>query len=271
MIFKFLFSFLIFTFSYLSSQQVNRFIYELNYKEDSMATVYKSERMCLDIDDKDYIFRSYDRFRLDSLYNLNSNKEYEEVGNILYTIKRKANRNNFTITEVQGAIRYTFDDAVVLDWSITNEKKRDDQGNQVQKAEAFFRGRKWTAYFNPEIPLNVGPYKFYGLPGLITEIYDDKKDYVFKLIGNYKISKKAIDVPSSRYVDKDLTVSKKKFLQIMEEYKKDPARDFKAGVYNGTIKLVDRDPNDIIRGIEEKSKEDQKKANNPIELAESHP
>lgn len=271
MIFKSLFSFLIFTFSYLSSQQVNRFIYELNYKEDSTSMDYKRERMCLDVDNIEYIFQSYDRFKLDSLYNLNSNKDYEEIGNILYKIKRKANKNTFLITEVQGAVRYTFDDIVALNWSITDRKKSDDLGNQLQKAEVFFRGRKWIAYFNPEIPLNVGPYKFYGLPGLIVEIYDEKKDYNFKLIGNYKVSRKDIDIPSSRYVDKDLKVSKTKFLQIMEEYKNDPARDFKAGIYNGTIKLVDRDPNDIIRGIEEKSKEDQKKINNPIELTESRP
>ncbi|WP_027385734.1 GLPGLI family protein [Chryseobacterium gregarium] len=268
MISKTLFPFLLCIFSFLSAQQVNRFIYELRYKEDSASTLYKSERMCLDVDDLEYSFRSYDRFILDSLYHSDSNKEYEEVGNILYVIKRKAGNSSFVITEVQGAIRYTYDDSVIPDWSVTSEKKKDDHGNQLQKAVAFFKGRKWNAYFNPEIPINTGPYKFYGLPGLIVELYDDKNDYHFKLIGNHKLLRKDIDIPSSRYVDKDLKVSKTKFLQIIAEYKKDPARDFKAGVYNGTIKLVDRDPNEIIRGIEEKSREDQKKYNNPIELAD---
>lgn len=253
-------------FSVLKSQQVNRFIYEFRYKEDSTSSMLKSERMCLDVEDKEYSFRSYDRFIVDSLYNSNSDKEYEEVGNILYNIERKLESNSFVVTEVQGAIRYTYDDTVKLRWIITNEKKIDKLGNQLQKAEVLFKGRKWSAYFDTNLPIDAGPYKFYGLPGLIVELYDDKKDYIFKLIGNFKIEKKDINIPSSQFVDKNVKVSKTKFLQIISEYKKDPARDFKAGVYNGTIKLVDRDPSEIIRGIEKKSREDQKKYNNPIEL-----
>lgn len=266
MAFKTLSLFLIFIFSFTHAQQVNRFIYELRYKDDSASALHKSERMCLDIDAQEYSFRSYDRFILDSLYHSDNTKAYEEVGNILYVFKRKPGKNSFAITEVQGAIRYTYDDPVILDWVITKEKKKDAQGNQLQKAEVFFRGRKWNAYFNPKIPISTGPYKFYGLPGLIVELYDDQNDYSFTLIGNHTVTRDAINIPGSRYIDKDLKVSKTQFFQILAEYKKDPARDFKAGVYNGTIQLVDRDPNDIIRGIEEKAREDQKKYNNPIEL-----
>ena len=41
---------------------------------------------------------------------------------------------------------------------------------ETQKAETFIFGRKWTAWFSPEIPIQDGPYKFRGLPGLIVKI-----------------------------------------------------------------------------------------------------
>ena len=45
------------------------------------------------------------------------------------------------------------------------------------------RGRNYHAWFAPEIPLNEGPWKFNGLPGLILEVYDTQDHYHFTLIG----------------------------------------------------------------------------------------
>ena len=44
-----------------------------------------------------------------------------------------------------------------------------------QKAEVEYGGRQWIAWFTSEIPISDGPYKFRGLPGLIIEVFDDKK------------------------------------------------------------------------------------------------
>lgn len=56
-----------------------------------------------------------------------------------------------------------------------------------QKASTSFRGRNYTAWFTIDIPINEGPWKFYGLPGLITKIQDTKKHYSFELIGFQRI------------------------------------------------------------------------------------
>jgi len=65
-----------------------------------------------------------------------------------------------------------------FDWELTNETK--EKGNTtLYKAKVSFRGRNYTAWYNPEIPIKAGPWKFNGLPGLIYEIYDDAKIFNF--------------------------------------------------------------------------------------------
>lgn len=58
-----------------------------------------------------------------------------------------------------------------LNWEITDERKKIGDFT-VQKAITSFRGRKYEAWFTPEIPVKIGPWKLNGLPGLIMEAYD---------------------------------------------------------------------------------------------------
>ncbi|MEG1650143.1 MAG: GLPGLI family protein, partial [Rikenellaceae bacterium] len=49
-------------------------------------------------------------------------------------------------------------------------------------------GREYEAWFTTEIPISEGPWKFYGLPGLIAKLHDKQKHYSFELIGFQKIT-----------------------------------------------------------------------------------
>lgn len=51
-----------------------------------------------------------------------------------------------------------------------------------QKANCHFRGREYIAWFTPDIPINSGPWKFGGLPGLILKISDAANKYNFECI-----------------------------------------------------------------------------------------
>ncbi len=60
-------------------------------------------------------------------------------------------------------------------------------GIHCQKATARFKGRNWIAWFAAELPFESGPWKLNGLPGLIIEAYDDKKEVQFMFDGIEKI------------------------------------------------------------------------------------
>jgi GLPGLI family protein len=59
-----------------------------------------------------------------------------------------------------------------------------------QKATARFRGRDWTVWFTMDIPLNAGPWKLRGLPGLILKAADSRNHYVFECIGIEQLRQK---------------------------------------------------------------------------------
>ena len=65
-------------------------------------------------------------------------------------------------------------------------------GYECQKAESDFRGRRWTAWFSPDIPVNNGPWKLGGLPGLILEAYDVGKHYYFSIVGIESVTQEPI-------------------------------------------------------------------------------
>lgn len=69
-------------------------------------------------------------------------------------------------------------------WQIQSETK-EVMGYSCQLASCDFRGRTWHAWFSPDIPINEGPWKLFGLPGLVLEAYDSKKHYAYKAIGLY--------------------------------------------------------------------------------------
>lgn len=72
--------------------------------------------------------------------------------------------------------------AATIDWKILKDTMS-FSGVACQKATTRFKGRNWIAWFATEIPFQSGPWKLNGLPGLIIEAYDDKKEVKFEFAG----------------------------------------------------------------------------------------
>ncbi len=78
---------------------------------------------------------------------------------------------------------YICDEELIMpEWNIEDEVKT-IAGYSCNKATTHFLGREWTVYFAPEIPINQGPWKLWGLPGLIVHAEDQDQLFQFSLTG----------------------------------------------------------------------------------------
>lgn len=102
---------------------------------------------------------------------------YEDgVGSTYLTLVENISPMNWTISN---------DTATVLNYLCT-------------RATATFRGRAYNAWFTTEIPINEGPWKLYGLPGLILKAETTDGIFHFKAIGLEKVNNKTIAFPNDR-------------------------------------------------------------------------
>ncbi len=69
-----------------------------------------------------------------------------------------------------------------LDWTIADDSVRTILGYECLMATVDYHGRRWTAWFTPEIPLPDGPWKLHGLPGLIL-LAESDPEFRFEATG----------------------------------------------------------------------------------------
>jgi len=231
--------------------------------------------MALDVSEKFSKFYSYNNYKYDSISKSNIDKEISDSN-----LKIKKSKNSyiiikdypdFTISLISriGQTKYNVKDERTLKWNILSEN--DVLGNfKIQKAETKFAGRKWMAWFTTEIPIQEGPYKFRGLPGLILKISDNTNSHSFVLVGIQKLNN--INSKTDNFVfdfGTNQNISQEKYKQILEEFRKDPNKAIRQTLsdmseINDNGKMVNK--NDYLREREKRIKEEMKKSNNPLEL-----
>lgn len=65
------------------------------------------------------------------------------------------------------------------EWTILPDSTADIMGYTCQLATTHFKGRQWYAWYTEDIPLDEGPWKLRGLPGLILKAYDSSRQFIF--------------------------------------------------------------------------------------------
>ncbi|MEC3875017.1 GLPGLI family protein [Chryseobacterium salviniae] len=164
--------------------------YTLDYKKSNLPNA-KSEltTFILMMNKKESYFKSMNVYVADSLKYY---KKIKETGNAVLDFKTFSRFSaeypeniGITIGKIYVTTPITqayvsYEEPNNIEWTLINEFKKIGNAN-CQKAITKKYGRNWIAYFNPNIPLSFGPYKFNKLPGLIVELYDDKKDFHYKL------------------------------------------------------------------------------------------
>jgi len=76
---------------------------------------------------------------------------------------------------------YVYQDFDKMDWRLLSDTMTIGDA-LCYKAELNFGGRKWYAWYDAEVPISDGPYKFNGLPGLIYEIGDANNTWKYSLV-----------------------------------------------------------------------------------------
>lgn len=114
-----------------------------------------------------------------------------------------ANENKFYTKESMINQFLVEEPPVKIDWKITKDTAS-FSGVHSQKATTHFKGRNWIAWFATELPFQSGPWKLHGLPGLIIEAYDEKKEVQFKFAGIENVDKVA--EPSESITTSGITV-----------------------------------------------------------------
>lgn len=65
------------------------------------------------------------------------------------------------------------------EWTILPDSTADIMGYPCQLAVTHFKGRQWYAWYTEDIPIDEGPWKLRGLPGLILKAYDSSRQFIF--------------------------------------------------------------------------------------------
>lgn len=123
----------------------------------------------------------------DSIVNFNSNGTMSAVKTggrpltknyFISKLKDNEKSRDFFFTGLDRDTKYFIHDNVSKPvWKIDESKTKKILGYNCIKATTNFRGSELTAYFTKELPYSAGPFKFFGLPGIILDIREDNKNF----------------------------------------------------------------------------------------------
>lgn len=98
-------------------------------------------------------------------------------------IIREKDNNSFTVSDRPSSICYYYRESLTstdFKWKLIPAVTKEFLGIKCNKATGIFKGREYTAWYAPTIPTDAGPYKFFGLPGLILAMNDTDSFFTFK-------------------------------------------------------------------------------------------
>ncbi|HCD9236008.1 TPA: GLPGLI family protein [Elizabethkingia anophelis] len=270
-------------FPFLVFSQSNRFIYEYTFKMDSLnKSKIDRELMFLDVNKDKSEFYSYKRFAHDSAWTASKNKlggsnaiDFRNYNSkVDFSVAKDYKQNKITLYYSVGYDTYDISDFNSISWKIKPETST-ILDFKVQLAEASLGGRKWKAWFCPDIPVQDGPYRFNGLPGLILKVEDTNKDHSFILVGTKLLTEDKIYEPFAN--KKTYTINYKSLKGAWKEYVKNPVKNMQlSSSSNGSskvnISVTYTDDNgktysgsEFIREVSRSTQERLKNINNFIE------
>jgi len=122
------------------------------------------------------------------LSNMPNNLKDLNRGFFQFYVYKDYKKEKITVTDnISGNFFIYEEELKPQDWTVL-EDTINILGYICQKAVCDYRGRSYEAWFTSEIPISEGPYKFYGLPGLIVKLEDTESHYSFEMKGLQQVN-----------------------------------------------------------------------------------
>lgn len=238
----------------------SRFVYRIDFKIDSLNKHFiQSENFNLDITSDGSVF--YPEIFSDwaAIYQNNGtvSKSRLPETKLDYMINKNYKDGKIYFREMIGASLYEVHEPRKIVWNLSNETQQ-YHNYRVKKATTTFAGRQWEAWFSDELPVNDGPYKFKGLPGLILKIKDTHSDYEIFLVEVKKINQPLTFDFFKKINIKTLSIDYDTYLKKKQDFKENPALMF--------IEMGIQLPAEEMKKFSETRKSIDAKQNNKIEL-----
>lgn len=279
----------------LYSSQIQRFTYEYDFITDSTNRAgIKKEIMLLDIQNSGSKYYSYDIFVTDSIISAELEKQGDSgtpwgiikpnsnfKGNIRSKVSKEYPDYKTYLHASLSSDFYKIEETDKPIWKIHSDKMKIGSYSS-QKATTKYLGRQWTAWFCTDLPFQDGPYKFYGLPGLIIKLEDKSQTHVMTLIGNKIVKEAVIQKKNENHAfgpQNEIAVNNQQFTKLWQEHVRDPNKITRQKMLtlgndaqgNSNFSFMDAtgkklDPNEAMRNNEKQFRENLKKSNNRLDL-----
>lgn len=274
----------------ISAQETaNRFFYELSFKPKKDSARIDKVMATLDIVKDKSIYQDFTITAQDSIIKIaveemQKSKTWKDLSKTI-----KMPKFAFKIYKLYPDMKeqyvdrisknlFAYEENIKFDWKILSDKEKIGEYN-TQKATTEFGGRKWTAWFSTDIPFQDGPYKFYGLPGLIVKIEDEGKNYSCLLSGNKTVKDwkefsyvEDIQAKSGMTSNEKKIIPKDKFEKAYAAFKQDPMAEWRAQVPQNmlTMKMPGSDITigEMMKNQEKIAKDFFNANDNPIEVVQ---
>lgn len=162
---------------------------------DRIKNKQKVNYEMLSVGDKKMVYGGYGTYQLDSIYTnftvmpspeerLKIIRECEPIKESI-TIDPEKDTLNYYGNIFTNYYKYS-EPIPKINWTLTDDTE-EIMGYECHKATAKWRGSEWNAWY-ADIPINAGPWKFQGLPGLIMKVEDTESDHSIYAISLEKFS-----------------------------------------------------------------------------------
>ena len=161
------------------------------------------------------------QLRNDAIKRYSETKDESTMKSVVYQtflyIFRSISDNQMTVYDKAGSLEFGVytEPLGEIQWEISDSTKT-VLGYNCVMATANYHGRDWTAWFAPDIPLQEGPWKLTGLPGLILEASESTGQHSFEATGLEASNQEIVPIYPYQQYDK---MSRIEMLRQLRNYR----------------------------------------------------